>query len=128
MPAAAGGAGIVSPHVTVRKNSQQRAQGQIGKKDLTPRSLRIQRRPRKREEIRRCGHELALKNGAGLGNVGVKGFDDGGILLLDNPALEFEGEGEAAVVEGEILREESEAFDGFVLREMDGETLDLGVD
>jgi len=28
MPAAADGAGIVSPHVTVRKNSQQRARGQ----------------------------------------------------------------------------------------------------
>jgi len=34
MPEAAGGAGIVSPHVPVRKNSQQRARGQIGKKDL----------------------------------------------------------------------------------------------
>jgi len=31
MPEAAGGAGIVSPHVPVRKNSQQRARGQIGK-------------------------------------------------------------------------------------------------
>jgi len=66
--------------------------------------------PRGREEIRRGGHELVLKNGAGFGDVGVKGFDDGGVLLLDNAALEFEGEGEAAVVKSEIFREESKAF------------------
>ena len=50
------------------------------------------------------------------------------IFLFDDAAFELEGEGEAAVVEGEILRENSEAFDGFVLREMDGEALHLGVD
>jgi len=37
-------------------------------------------------------------------------------------------EGEAAIVESKIFREKSEALDGFVLREMDGETLDLRVD
>src|SRR5947207_2736424 len=47
---------------------------------------------------------LVLKNGAGLGDAGVKRFDDGGVLLLDDAALELEGEGEAAVVEGEIFR------------------------
>ena len=34
-----------------------------------------------------------LQNGAGFGDVGVEGFDDGGVLLLDDAALEFEGEG-----------------------------------
>jgi hypothetical protein len=50
MPEAAGGAGIVSPHVPVRKNSQQRARGQIGREKL---NAEAQRRPRRREEIRR---------------------------------------------------------------------------
>jgi len=48
--------------------------------------------------------------------------------LFDDAALELEGEGEAAVVKSEIFGEKSEAFDSFVLREMDGEALDLGVD
>ena len=74
------------------------------------------------------GSHLFLKNRAGLGEVGVKGFDDVGVLLFDNAALDLKGEGEAAVVEGEILGENSKALDGFVLREMDGETLDLGGD
>ncbi len=52
-----------------------------------------------------------LQDGAGFGDVGVEGFDDAGALLLDDAALE-----------------KSEALDGFVLREMDGETPDLGVD
>src|SRR5258708_28609663 len=71
---------------------------------------------------------LILQDGAGFGDVGVKGFDNDGVLLVDDAALELEGEGEGAGVEGEIFREQSKAFDGFVLREMDGETLDLGVD
>ena len=71
---------------------------------------------------------LVLKDRAGLGDVGVEGFDDGGVLLLDDAALEFEGEGKAAVVEGEIFGEQREALDGFVLREMDGETPDFRVD
>ncbi len=48
--------------------------------------------------------------------------------MLDDAALELESEGEAAVVESKIFGEKSEAFDGFVLREMDGEALDLGID
>jgi hypothetical protein len=102
--------------------------GQIGGEEPNEETQSAQRRPRRREEIRRRGHELVLKNWAGFGDVGVKRFDDGGVLLLDNAALELEGEGEAAIVESKILGEKSEAFDGFVLREMDGETLDLGVD
>src|SRR5258707_11471082 len=97
MAVATGRAGIVSPHVPVRKNSQQRAQGQIGKKGFNTgsrRTQRTQRMPRGREEIRRGGHELVPKNGAGFGDIGVKGFDDGGVLLLDNAALEFEREGD----------------------------------
>src|SRR5947208_13906039 len=131
MPEAAGGAGIVSSHVPVGKNSQQWARGQIGKKDLTQRSRRTpktQRRPSRREEIRRWAHELVLKNGTGLGDAGVERCDDTGVLLLDDATLELEGEGEAAVVEGEIFRQKSKAFDGFVLSEMDGETVDFGID
>src|SRR5260370_18750061 len=80
------------------------------------------------ESLQENNSRLILQDGAGFGDVGVKRFDDGGVLLLDNAALEFEGEGEAAVVESKIFGEKSEAFDGFVLRELDGETLDLGVD
>jgi hypothetical protein len=69
-----------------------------------------------------------LKNGAGFGDVGVEGFDDGGILLLDDAALQLKSEGEAAVVESKIFGEKGEALNGFVLREMNGQTLDLGVD
>jgi hypothetical protein len=71
---------------------------------------------------------LVLKDRPGFGDVGVEGFDDGGVLLLDNAALEFESEGEAAVVESKIFGKKSEALDGFVLREMHGEALALGVD
>src|SRR4029077_4927288 len=58
--------------------------------------------------VRRNNSALLLKNGAGLGDVGVQGFDDGGVLLLDDAALELEGEGEAAVVERKVFGEERE--------------------
>ncbi len=69
-----------------------------------------------------------LQNGAGFGDVGVEGFDDGGVLLFHDAALEFEGEGKTAVVESKILGEKRKALDGFVLREMNGESFDLRVD
>jgi len=75
-----------------------------------------------------CQGQSVLEDRAGFSDVGVKGFDDGGILLFDNAALELEGESEAAVVKSKILGEKREALDGFVLREMDGEPLDLGID
>src|SRR6266404_5368035 len=75
-----------------------------------------------------CVRLLVLNDRPGFGDVCVKGFDDGGVLLFDDAALELEGEGEAAVIESKIFGEKSEALDGFVLREMDGEALDLGVD
>src|SRR5260370_7866777 len=87
-----------------------------------------QRAVASRPSVQENNSRLILQDGAGFGDAGVKRFDDGGVLLLDNAALEFEGEGEAAVVESKIFGEKSEAFDGFVLRELDGETLDLGVD
>jgi hypothetical protein len=65
---------------------------------------------------------LFLEEGAGLGDVGVKRFDDIEVFLFDDAAFEFEGKGEAAVVESEILGEKSEALDGFVLGEVRGET------
>jgi hypothetical protein len=69
-----------------------------------------------------------LQDGAGFGDVGVEGFDEGGILLFDDAALELEGKGEATVVKSKIFGEKSEALDGFVLREVNREALDLGVD
>jgi hypothetical protein len=36
---------------------------------------------------------LILEDGAGFGDIGVKGFDNAGVLLLNDAALEFEGEG-----------------------------------
>src|SRR6267378_1782112 len=69
-----------------------------------------------------------LQDRAGFGDVGVEGLDDGGVLLLDDAALELEGEGEAAIVERKIFGEKSEALDGLVLREMDGEALNFRFD
>jgi len=49
-------------------------------------------------------------------------------LLLDDAALEFHGEGQAAAVEGEVVGEEREALDGFVLGEVGGEAGDFFFD
>ena len=87
-----------------------------------------QRAVASRPSVQENNSRLILEDGAGFGDIGVKRFDDGGVLLFDNAALELEGEGKAAVVESKIFGEKSEAFDGFVLRELDAETLDLGVD
>src|SRR6266478_2300820 len=46
---------------------------------------------------------LVLEEGAGFGDVGIELLDDVVKLLLDDAALEFEGKGEAAIVEGEIV-------------------------
>src|SRR6201999_3039915 len=66
--------------------------------------------------------------GAGVGDVGVEGGNYGGVFFFDDAAFEFHGEGEAAVVEGEIFGEKSEAFDGFPLGEMGGEAGDFVFD
>ena len=93
-----------------------------------------EREHRGRREERSADSQKWLSHlGAGLGRDGIGGFgvelvDDFAVVLFDDAALELEGKGEAAVVEGEILGENSKALDGFVLREMDGETLDLGGD
>ena len=68
-----------------------------------------------------------LKEGTWFSDVSVEGFDDVAVLLLDDPALELEGEGEAAVIESEIIGEKSEALDGFVLGEIGREAPDFGV-
>ena len=125
---------IVSPDEPVLKNSEPEPREQIGRKhfwgDMFCRPFLFSLSSVFSRELRIAGDKQNsfLKNGAGFGDVGVEGFDDGGILLLDDAALELEGEGEAAVVERKIFGEKSEALYGFVLREMNGETFDLGVD
>src|SRR6266849_2080909 len=86
-----------------------------------------QRAVASRPSVQENNSRLILEDGAGFGDVSVKRFDDGGVLLFDNAALDLERESEAAVVESKIFGEKSEAFDGFVLREMDGETFDFCV-
>ena len=71
---------------------------------------------------------LVEEDGAGFGYVGVEIVDYVGELLFDYAALEFHGEGEAAAVEGEIVGEEGEAFDGFVGGEVGGEAGDFPFD
>ena len=66
--------------------------------------------------------------GARLGDVGKKLVNEGVILLLDDAALEFHSEGESATGEGEIVGEQGETLDGFVLSELAGETLDFTLD
>src|SRR5467141_2368141 len=136
MPGPSRTSGMVSLDEPVRKNSAPQAREQIDGKHsfgtLSSVDLSFSSSPSSvfSGGLRTAGtrQNSFLQNGAGFGDVGVEGFDDGGILLLDDAALELEGEGEAPVIESEIFGEKSEAFDGFVLREMNGEALDLGVD
>src|SRR6266850_2398961 len=69
-----------------------------------------------------------LKDRTGFGDVGVEGFDDRAVLLFDDATLELERKSEAPIVKGEVFGEQSETLDGFVLREMHGEALHLGID
>src|SRR5712692_2366159 len=82
----------------------------------------------RRDLLAQVGTVLVLKERAGFGDVGVQGFNDVAVLLLDDAAFELEGESEAAVGEAKILGEQRKALDGFVLREIGGEALDLGAD
>jgi len=72
MPGATALGSHCSLDVTVRKNSQQRA-----------RLLFV--------GMKKNG--LILEDGARFGDVGEERFDDGGVLLLDDAALELECEG-----------------------------------
>src|SRR5260370_5787523 len=65
-----------------------------------------------------------LENGAGFGDVGVEGFDDGGVLLFHDAALEFEGEGKTAVVERRVLGEKRKTLTTFFLLELTRQTSD----
>src|SRR6266849_3360414 len=69
-----------------------------------------------------------LEDGAGLGDVGVKRFNDVAVFLFDNAALEFEGEGEAAIINSKIFGEQREALDAFILRQMGREALHFRID
>src|SRR5579859_747649 len=71
---------------------------------------------------------LVEDDGAGFGDVGVEFVDEVSVLLFDYTALEFHGEGETAAVEGEIVGEEGEALDGFVLGEVGGQARDFFLD
>src|SRR5258707_512039 len=136
MPGPSGTSGMVSLDKPVRKNSAPQAREQIdgkhsfGTLGFVDLSFSFSLPSVLSGELRTAGtkQNSFLQNGAGFGDVGVEGFDDGGILLLDDAALEFEGESEATVIESKIFREKSKTFDGFVLREMNGQALDLGVD
>jgi len=50
------------------------------------------------------------------------------IGLFHDAALEFHGESERAVVEGEVFRKQGEAFDRFVFRKLRGKALYFAVD
>jgi hypothetical protein len=76
---------------------------------------------------RRRAANLLLDDGAGFGDISVKGFDGVVILLFDDAALELHGEGQRAVVEGEVAWEQRKAFDRFELSQMGGEALNLGM-
>src|SRR6266849_694638 len=91
----------------------------------SPAPTKTRKKKERRPEGRRYGE---LEDGAWFGYVGVEFVDYFGVLLLDYAALEFHGEGEAAAVEGEIVGEECEALDGFVLGEMGGEAGDFFFD
>src|SRR5579863_2644241 len=69
-----------------------------------------------------AGSELVLEDGAGFGDVGVQVLDDIVKLGLHDAAAKLQGEGEAPVVEGEVLRKQREALDGLVLRQVRGQT------
>src|SRR6266851_6026216 len=116
MPVSGGVESIVSRAITVHKN-RGGPQGDFpgaetnGTKGFNTESTECTEKKKHQNSF--------LQNRAGFGDVSVKGFDDAGVLLLDDAALELEREGEGAIVESEIFRKKSEALDGFVLRKMD---------
>src|SRR5215472_17836594 len=97
-----------------------------GKDAWTLQKLRA--RFRRTQLYERTGLRLFLKDRAGLGDVGVKRIDDFAIFSFDDAALDLQGERQSAVVESKIFGNEREPLDGFVLREVRGQALDLVVD
>jgi hypothetical protein len=71
---------------------------------------------------------LGLNDGARLGDVEIEQVDDVTELMLNDAAFELHGEGERAIIEREIVCEDSESLDGFVLREMNGQALNFGIE
>src|SRR5580698_6369550 len=93
----------------------------MGRSVLRPYTILATRRPRLAARSSGDGR-------AGVGDVGVEGFDEGGEFLFDDAAFEFHGEGEAAIVEGEVVGEKSETLDGLPLGEMRCEAGDFVFD
>src|SRR5260370_27127212 len=95
MPGPSGTNGMVSPDEPVRKNSAPQAREQIDGKHsfgtLSSVDLSFSSSPSSvfSGGLRTAGtrQNSFLRNGAGFGDVGVQGFDDGAILFLDDSAL-----------------------------------------
>src|SRR5438876_11767130 len=77
---------------------------------------------------RQSGLFLGLNDWARFGDVEVERVDDVTKLMFDDAAFELHCEGERAVIKREVVGEDGEALDGFVLRKMDGKALDFGVE
>src|SRR5467141_281889 len=120
MPGPSRTSGMVSLDEPVRKNSAPQAKEQIEGKHsfgtLSSVDLSFSSSPSSvfSGGLRTAGtrQNSFLQNGAGFGDVGV--------LLLEDAALELEGESETAVIESKIFGEKGKTLDGFVLREMNG--------
>ena len=86
---------MVSPEEPVRKDTKPEAHKQSN--ENTPEAISFRRSFFCFSVLRVLGKLLPanakqssfLKNGAGFGDVGVEGFDDGGVLLLNDAALEL---------------------------------------
>src|SRR5262249_12908536 len=60
--------------------------------------------------------------------VSVKSLDDVAALLLHDAPLKLQREGQAPVVEREIVGQQRKTLDGFVLREVRGEPAHFAID
>src|SRR5262249_9379847 len=74
------------------------------------------------------GNSAFLNDRTWLANVGVERFDHVLVLLFNQGPFKLHGEGERAVVEGEVGGEQSKTLDGLELREMRGKALNFRVD
>src|SRR5580700_12310343 len=81
-----------------------------------------------RSKTRNVGRCIFSASAGDRRGLCVQAFDDVGIALFDHAALEFQGKGKLAAVEGEFAVEKGEALDGFELRQIRREPLDFAFD
>src|SRR5713101_8088831 len=80
------------------------------------------------EQAKILSARLSFEDGARLGDISVEFVYFGAVLLLYDAALEFEGVGEPAVDEGEVLGKQGKPLDRFIRSEVCRQAQDLTID